>query len=209
MLLPLSEYESLFAKPSRIEFRSHRSFHTDRIGERAQCREEERERERRCEEREGVEEKRRGEERQLERGCCGLGNVGESRSSTWSEQHACAAARSAAHLSVSPGRAPTAASSARISLCVRAFTIPRMPSTRATFETGEPEPRLEGDRMMRVSTQRARMKARVFSGKGQRYRPRKRDVPSEGRSLPTSFDSTWISLHRLTSLLRINDYILG
>lgn len=81
-----------------------------------------------------------------------------------------------------PGRAPAA--SARISVCARIYDSSYGTHPWRTFGAGElgPENRREGgERTMRVSTQRARMKGRVFSGKGQRYRPRNGNVASEGR----------------------------
>lgn len=99
------------------------------------------------------------------------------------EERACAPVLSGAHLSVlsrdvhPPHR--------HAFLCVRAFTTARMVHIRgARSELASRDRRIEGrggGRTMRVSTQRARMKGRVFSGKGQRYRPRNGNVASEGR----------------------------
>lgn len=71
-------------------------------------------------------------------------------------------------------------------LCVRAFTTARMVYIRGARSELASRDRRIGGGGENDATQRARMKGRVFSGKGQRYRPRNGNVASEGRCLATS-----------------------
>lgn len=99
------------------------------------------------------------------------------------EERACAPVLSGAHLSVSPG---TCTRRIGTHFCVCAHlrrlvwytSVAHVRSWRAGPENWRGG---END-----ATQRARMKGRVFSGKGQRYRPRNGNVASEGRCLATS-----------------------
>lgn len=100
------------------------------------------------------------------------------------EERACAPVLSGAHLSVSPGTC-TRRIGTHFCVCARIYDGSYGIHPWRTFGAGEPGPENwrggEND-----ATQRARMKGRVFSGKGQRYRPRNGNVASEGRCLATS-----------------------